>query len=326
VDSAGNGVVSWSLPVKTKGLTARADKDGSVSFVDAKGVVVSRFAVPLAWDAKTDEKSGDKVNISQVSVSVAQKGKGQAVLTLTPDQEWLTDPARVFPITVDPTYATGANTYPMFDAYVQRGNTYDSSAESELRAGTSDGGGAITARSFLKFGFTNFKNLSIKSASLSLYEKHSYSCTAKPFYVHATASIADPAALRWSNQPGAGTQYGSATVAKGFSSSCAAGRVSVPITGLVSAWAGNAYSTGWLRLSASETDNYGWKKFASSETTTDPYITFTYNRKPNAASAPVLVGAAVVPVHVWVDVRGSRRRTGRRSHRQRATRTATGTP
>ena len=44
-----------------------------------------------------------------------------------------------------------------------------------------------------------------------------------------------------------------------------------------------------MRLSASETDNYGWKKFASSETTTDPYITFTYNRKPNAASAPVLV-------------------------------------
>jgi len=157
-----------------------------------------------------------------------------------------------------------------------------------LKVGTSDGGGPITARSFLKFGFTNFKNLSIKSASLSLYETHSYSCTAKPFYVHSTSDIATPTSLRWSNQPGAGTQYGSATVAKGFSSSCAAGRVSVPITGLVSAWAGNAYSTGWLRLSASETDNYGWKKFASSETSTDPYITFTYNRKPNAAAAPVM--------------------------------------
>ena len=157
-----------------------------------------------------------------------------------------------------------------------------------MKVGTSDGGGPITARSFLKFGFTNFKNLSIKSASLSLYETHSYSCTAKPFYVHSTSDIATPTSLRWSNQPGAGTQYGSATVAKGFSSSCAAGRVSVPITGLVSAWAGNAYSTGWLRLSASETDNYGWKKFASSETSTDPYITFTYNRKPNAAAAPVM--------------------------------------
>jgi RHS repeat-associated protein len=288
VDSAGEGGVSWSLPVKTTGLTARAEKDGSVSFVDARGVVVSRFAVPLAWDAKTDEKSGEKVNVSTVAVSVSQKGKGQATLTLTPDQEWLSDPARVFPVTIDPTYATGANTYPLFDAYVQRGNTYDASAETQLKVGTSDGGGAITARSFLKFGFTNFKNLQIKSASLSLYETHSYSCTAKPFYVHSTSDIATPTSLRWSNQPGAGTLYGSATVAKGYSSSCADGRVSVPITGLVSYWASNDYSTGWLRLSASETDNYGWKKFASSETSTDPYITFTYNRKPNPASAPVM--------------------------------------
>ena len=121
VAAAGGGDVSWSLPVKTKGLTARAENDGSVSFVDAKGVVVSRFATPIAWDGKVDERSGEKVNASPVGVSVAQKGKGQAVLTLTPDRGWLRDPARVFPITVDPTYATGANTYPLFDAYVQRG-------------------------------------------------------------------------------------------------------------------------------------------------------------------------------------------------------------
>ena len=95
VAAAGGGDVSWSLLVKTKGLSARAEKDGSVSFVDAKGVVVSRFATPIAWDGKVDERSGEKVNASPVGVSVAQKGKGQAVLTLTPDRGWLRDPARV---------------------------------------------------------------------------------------------------------------------------------------------------------------------------------------------------------------------------------------
>jgi hypothetical protein len=35
-----------------------------------------------------------------------------------------------------------------------------------------------------------------------------------------------------------------------------------------------------MRLSASETDSYGWKKFYSVESSQDPYITFTYNRKP----------------------------------------------
>ena len=47
----------------------------------------------------------------------------------------------------------------------------------------------------------------------------------------------------------------------------------------------------WMRLSASETDSYGWKKFYSVESSMDPIITYTYNRKPNLASAPTVGGA-----------------------------------
>ena len=88
---AGRGVASWDLVVKTKGLTARATKAGGVVFVDAKGVVVSSVAPMVAWDGEVDEASGERVNVAPVKVSVAQRGKGRAVLTLTPDQEWLTD-------------------------------------------------------------------------------------------------------------------------------------------------------------------------------------------------------------------------------------------
>ena len=292
VSDAADGVVSWSLPVRTRGLKARVEADQSVSFVDGKGRVVSRFTAPLAWDNEVDARSGEKVNTAPVTVTVTQKGKGKAVLTVTPDQQWLTDPERLFPVTIDPTYASGAKSYPLADTHVQKQfPSGDRTGDTELKVGTYNSG-TDASRTFMKFGFTNFKGLTVMSASLSLYEVHSYSCTAKPFYVHATAAIADPTALTWSNQPGATTQYGSLTTAKGYSSSCAAGRVSVPITGLVKAWAANAYTTGWLRLSASETDNSGWKKFASSETSNDPYITFTYNRKPNAASAPTLGSAS----------------------------------
>jgi hypothetical protein len=38
----------------------------------------------------------------------------------------------------------------------------------------------------------------------------------------------------------------------------------------------------------SETDNYGWKKFYSLESSQDPYLTYTYNRPPNLASAPTV--------------------------------------
>jgi hypothetical protein len=283
---ARGGPVSWEIPVTTKGLTARAEKDGSVAFVDADGQVASYIPAPVAWDNQVDPKSGNRVNQSPMTMTLTQKGAGRAVLTVTPDQDWLTSPDRAFPITLDPTYATGSNTAPSIDAYVSSAfATTNYATDTELRVGTYNGGGD-KYRSFLKFAFTNFKNLDIASASLSLYEFHSYSCTAKPFYVYSTA--ATDASVTWNTQPGASTQYGSLTVAKGYSSSCAAGRVSVPITGLVDYWAGNAYTTGWLRLSASESDTYGWKKFYSVESSQDPYITFTYNRKPNAASAPTL--------------------------------------
>lgn len=278
--------VSWDIPIKTKGLTARAEKDGSVSFVAKDGTVASHLAAPIAWDAKVDERSGNRVNESPVAVKITQKGSGKAVLTLTPDQDWLSDPSRVFPVTIDPTYATGANTATSIDAYVSSAYpTANYASSTELRVGTYNGGGD-KYRSFLKFGFSNFKNLDIISADLSLYEFHSWSCTAKPFYVYSSG--ATDSTVTWNTQPGVGSQYGSLTVAKGYSSSCAGDRVKVPITGLVDWWSTNAYTTGWLRLHANETDNYAWKKFYSVESSQDPYITFTYNRKPNAAAAPTM--------------------------------------
>lgn len=284
--TSADGSLVVSLPVKTKGLTGRVEADRSVSFVDAKGEVVSRFTAPLAWDAVVDPRSGDHPNVTSVKVSLAQKGKGKAVLSLAVDPAWASDPARVFPITIDPTYATGSNVTTSFDTYVQKDKTWDTSAETELRVGTSDGGSSIVARSFLNFA-NSFTGKDIKSASLSINETWSYSCTAKTVtaYKSGTASTS----TRWSAQPSVTTSAsGSLSVAKGYSSSCPDARISIPVTNIADAWSATSATTVALRLSASETDSYGWKKFASRETSTDPYITYTYNRKPNAGSAPTV--------------------------------------
>ena len=286
--SAKGTPLSWDIPVATKGLTPRAEKDGSVSFVDADGQVASFVAAPTAWDATIDARSGNRVNTSPVAMVVTGKGAGKAVLRLTPDQKWLFDPARRFPVTIDPTYASGSMTTTS-DTYVSSAFATTSYASStELRVGTYNGGGD-KYRSFLKFDFSSYKNLDITAASLSLYEFHSYSCTAKSFYVYSSG--ATDSSTTWNTQPSVGSQYGSLSVAKGYSSSCAGGRVSVPVTGLVDYWSNNAYTTGWLRLSASETDSYGWKKFYSVNSSQNPYITFTYNRKPNLAAQPSVSGA-----------------------------------
>jgi RHS repeat-associated protein len=284
--SSGGTEVSWSLPVKTKGLTARAEADGSVSFVDAKNVVASRLAVPKAWDAVVNRKSGEHTSTAPVKMTVAQKGKGKALITLTPEQGWLTDPARVFPITIDPTYAS-ANVTTTFDTYVSKQYptaTYPTSTE--LRVGTYNDG-VDAARSFLSFPLASFGGKAIVSASLSLYEFHSWSCTAKPFYSYGTAGQPSSSSS-WSNMPGQGTKFGTTTVAKGFSSSCAAGRTSVSVLGAAQYWSSHSTGSGAIQIGASETDNYGWKKFYSLESSQDPYITFTYNRAPSAGSAPTL--------------------------------------
>jgi RHS repeat-associated protein len=283
------GPLEVSLPLKTRGLTARVEADRSVSFVDAKGVVVSRFTPPQAWDGVIDKASGDPANVTPVGVRVASKGKGRSVLTLSVDAAWASDPGRVFPITVDPTYATGTSTA-SFDTYVEKLYPNDEySTSTTLKVGTPNGGTQV-ARSFLTFPITaaGITGKQIQSATLKLYNTYSYSCTAKTVYVYSAAGA--NSATNWNNQPAPVTSYGSAAFAKGYNSSCAAAWTSIPVTSLVQAWAASSSSAGGIRLTASETDSYGWKHFASSETSYDPYISYTYNRKPNAGSTPVVAG------------------------------------
>jgi RHS repeat-associated protein len=285
--TAGDGVaVSWSLPVKTKGLTARAETDGSVSFVDAKSVVRSVLKAPAAWDAEVDPRSGEHASTSPVKLSVAQRGSGKALLTITPDQAWLGDPARVFPVTIDPVYASALLT-PNFDTFVQTGYTTDQSSSTELKVGTYDGGVNV-ARSFLNFPLATIAGKQVKSAYLSLAETWSYSCSPRAFNVYSAAVAT--AGARWTAQPVIyPTVYGSLSVAKGFSSSCPNGRVTIPITSFVQAMAGTVSTTDGVALkAASESDSYGWKRFGSLESTAPPFISYTYNRKPNAATAPTV--------------------------------------
>lgn len=290
VAKAGADLVSFSFLLKTKGLTARAEKDGSVSFVDAKGGVVSSFTAPTAWDGKVDPASGNRVNESPVTMSVSQKSPGLAVLTVTPDQEWLAAPGRVFPVTIDPVYAAGTNAITSFDTFVSTSwaNSTTPQTMTELRVGTYNGGSDV-ARSYLNFPISGLQGKDIASAYVSLYEFHSFSCTAMPVY--AKASGAASTATTWGNQP---VPYGtaeSASFAKGFNSTCADGRVSVPVTNIARAWSTTGWQNGSVQLTASETNNNGWKKFNSLESSTDPYLGYTYNRKPNAASTPTLPGS-----------------------------------
>jgi RHS repeat-associated protein len=276
----------WRIPLRTKGLTPRALADGSIQFVDAKNVVRSTIPVGFMWDSVTDQTTGDPLHKAAVKVTVEQVSAGKATLVIAPDAKWFLDPARVFPVTVDPTYMTGT-TKANFDTWVQTGVTTDQAASQELRIGNN---GSATARSFLNFATSAFAGRDILSASLSLWQFNSLSCTPSAIVVRSATPATT--ATRWTAQPTIGSVYGSVSAAKGFSSSCPGGRISIPMTGLAQAWSTAAYPTGGMALMAgNEGDTNSWKKVYSTVAIADPYITMTWNRRPSVPSIPAYSSA-----------------------------------
>lgn len=90
---------TFAFQVETSpGLTARPTEGGEVEFVDADEQVRLSFADPYMYDASGTEEAFSEA----VEVSFAE-GPSGLTLTLTADPVWLADPARVWPVTIDPT-------------------------------------------------------------------------------------------------------------------------------------------------------------------------------------------------------------------------------
>lgn len=81
------------------------------------------------WDsAGVVEKS--EPALVDVPFTLSQDKSGDWLIVLTPDRAWLTDPARVYPVSVDPTLATGPTTEASYESagptYAGQGRTGNS--------------------------------------------------------------------------------------------------------------------------------------------------------------------------------------------------------
>ncbi|MFJ8431062.1 LamG-like jellyroll fold domain-containing protein [Kitasatospora sp. NPDC094019] len=98
---AGN---TWSFPVRTAGLTPALTGDGEVVLRDAAGA--ERMRVPRGL--MHDSAPGAPNTSTAVRYGLREEG-GRYTLTVTADRAWLDDPARVYPVVVDPTTVTAPN-------------------------------------------------------------------------------------------------------------------------------------------------------------------------------------------------------------------------
>ena len=128
LDSVPESAPEYRWVLTAPGLTVEPDDAGGFVIRDADGGVRFTIPTPIMWDS-TGESGVREPETAPVAAAVEQYGApeaGQWLLTLRPDFAWLTDPARVYPVTVDPSTGWGpSNTRSVkSDGVVQSGATW----------------------------------------------------------------------------------------------------------------------------------------------------------------------------------------------------------
>lgn len=279
---------AYTLPLKTKGLKAEEQADGSVLFTDKKSKKTATMPAPVMWDASTDPVSGEHTRRAKAAMKVV-KTKDGVDLVITPDAGFLADAATKYPVTVDPSTSALGN---LFDTYVQQGETVDWSNDTELdfgNPGTKNADGTFrTARSFITWNTAPVADALISSAQLSLWNFHSGNtdCSAQPWEVWTANG--PTTASRWTNQPAMVTKYATSTETKGNPACTSApdGWVNSDVTNLVQQWANNKWTFSSMGLRATDENNTKqWKRVNSANAASNvPKLTVTYNYRPRTGT------------------------------------------
>lgn len=283
--AAANAIGAIRMPWRTGTLTPRSRKDGSIALTGARDRVVAELPAAVMWDATVTPRSGVHSRTAPVAMTVAGPD-----LVLTADRAFLDDPATVYPVTIDPIIDPD----PAYDAFVQTGYVSDQSWQEDLRLGYSDDGGSWTARSYMRWdGLSPYWGTRVVSATLSLWEWWSWSCT--PAQWEAWRVDSTGTGTRWTNQPVWRQLAGTSSQTKGHDSGCSPGWVAVSVVNPFQTSFTNHYNTANIGLRATtETSHNGWKRFDSSEGTHPPVVSITINHIPGTPTglSPTADGSA----------------------------------
>ena len=180
---------SWIFPLQLTGLTAQLASDGSVQLLDSNGHVQGSIPAGTATDSHFDAHAGPDGAQTPVTYQLVSYDGGTA-LQASIDPAWLADPARVFPVTVDPS----VNAQTSSSTYVQYPDTSNNSGTAVRKVGTWNGGTNYD-RTFLGFANlgTSLKNQHITAAQLHVFDIWAYTCSyAEPFYAYLITQAWDP--------------------------------------------------------------------------------------------------------------------------------------
>lgn len=244
----------FAFVLHVEGLRAQQLKDGTVRLTRGDGATAGYIPPPWMHDASADPVTCEPAVSFSATQSLVRVG-GQTELIIEIDDGWLRDPARVYPVTVDPTIVVDDVSGPVDDTFVTAYAPANNSAATDLRVGK----GVLTSRSFIRFDDTALQQLTgkqILSSRLDLHQWVAGSCEPSMLDVYAVAQAWSGATLTSWPGPSIGARAGGAYSAKGYSAACPAGTVSVPLHGVVESWVADPGDNHGLDLrSAAEGDS-----------------------------------------------------------------------
>lgn len=151
------------------GITPELTAEGAIEFRDSEGSLVGYMPPPVMADSASEPQVSNAIHFA-----IEPKDSGGWLLSVEADPEWLSDPARVYPVKLDPTWektvekpaldCSIANWTPT-TSYCAPGQTYHVAKANYLSGGTSQIG-----RTLLRFDTSTIPNTAyLTSATIGLY-------------------------------------------------------------------------------------------------------------------------------------------------------------
>ena len=252
-----NAPTKYDFALDVDGLSV-VEAGGGLHFVNDKKQVVAAVPAGFMEDAKGVMSEGVTMKLTGP--------KDSPVLRVEVDQKWLADPAREFPVRVDPTIQldTGVD-----DTHVEDTRpTTNFGGYSFMRMGLS---GGTKSRAFVQFDMSALNGKTIDYAKLVLWNRTSASCTPYVVNVHRVTQDWTGSSVNWPG-PSYAEKVGTVTDSKG-GPTCAAGPLSIWMSQAVRDWTSGATENHGVTVRTTETTSNASKTFNSSEAGSDqPYL------------------------------------------------------
>jgi RHS repeat-associated protein len=274
----------FTMPMQLVGLSAKLTSTGGVDLVDSTGAVRLHVSAGSMMDSKIRPGIGGGAESRGVTYALTTVD-GQPALQVTLDSAWLDDPARVYPVVVDPDTFQESG-----DTFASQANPGDNSGSTHLKVGTPDPNGPTTntARSFLQFGSLSNTGEHVTGVKLNIADSYAFHCSdPEPFTVYGITNSWTPSGV--TSYPGpslTSSNYGSISV-QANSNICAngtnwdpsvyqwmSGDLNSTAVAAVQSWALGGSNFG-MAITAADNNDLAWKVFNSNNTSTVPYLTIT---------------------------------------------------